>query len=158
MFLFSPFQAFLLGKTGCCSNSSGRRGQKLGPSLTAVPLSLPLVPYTAGVCRASSYLPPGKPLTTTPPQFDLGLKAQLWLISSALWPPFHSRVRAAVASQSFTLARVGSRLQPLLLHQLTPQTLKSRRNLGFSIRPECKFQLSHLLAMTLGKSLCLFEP
>lgn len=34
----------------------------------------------------TSYPPPGKPLptTTTPPQFDLGLKAQLWLISSAL--------------------------------------------------------------------------
>lgn len=88
MFLFSPFQAFLLGKTGCCSNSSGRRAQKLGPSLTALPLSLPLVPYTAGVCRAPSYLPPGKPLTTTHPQFDLGLKAQLWLISSALLASF----------------------------------------------------------------------
>lgn len=40
-------------------------------------------PCTAGVCHALSYLPPGKPLTTTHPQFDLGLKAQLWLISSA---------------------------------------------------------------------------
>lgn len=126
MFLFSPFQVFLLGKTGCCSNSSGRRGQKLRPSLTALPLSLLPVPYTAGVCRAfptrllESLSPPPPPL----PSLTWVSRPSSGSFLLPSWPPFHSRVRAAVASQPFILAGVGSRLQPLLPHQLTPWTLR----------------------------------
>ena len=125
MFLLSPFQVFLLGKTGCCSNSSGGRGRKLGPSLTALPLRLPPVPYTAGVCCAlptrlleSPSPPPPLPSLTWVSRPSSGS----FLLPS--WPPFHSCVRAAVASQPFVLAGVGSCLQPLLPHQLTPRTLR----------------------------------